>query len=69
MIELKFTGMCKGCKNASIELHKEVINVISRPDEEIEIIFHPHCLHESICKMWENRVNEAERKAKWPFEA
>lgn len=69
MIEFKFTGMCKGCKHASIELHKEVINIMSSPDAEIEVIFHPHCLHEAICEMWEERVDKAERKAKWPFEA
>lgn len=67
MIELKFTGMCEGCKHVSIELHKEVI--MTGSGEEIEVIFHPHCQHEAVCEMWEDRVDEAGRKAKWPFEA
>lgn len=54
MIELKFTGMCEGCKHASLKLGYEEYQAMF----DVEKVWHARCIHAEACDDIENRTIE-----------
>ncbi len=51
MVELKLTGYCAGCNRAELKLEK----MESICGERLWSVF---CEHETICALWQERINE-----------
>lgn len=55
MIELKFSGMCKDCKVAELEL--EDTSWYEYDDEQKT--WDVHCIHEDACNKWAGHITIA----------
>ncbi len=51
MIELKFTGICEGCKHSELELEDDSYYEY---DDECKI-WRVSCIHEEVCRMWRQK--------------
>lgn len=58
MIELKFTGMCEGCKHASLKLEYEDYSAMF----EVSKVWHARCIHAEACDDIKNRTIEILRE-------
>lgn len=59
MVELEFKGMCDGCKRAELELKELQLYAL---DESIELRWEVVCVHELVCKDWNNKLREEKPK-------
>lgn len=61
-VEINFTGRCKGCKFAKLELDESRIRYVNHVPIRVYSIY---CEHEEACNMWDERIKNNEPREFW----
>lgn len=59
MIEIKFTGMCEGCKHADIDLQRIDIECLDKSKKETQ--WAAFCTHREACEEMQKRIIKKNR--------